>query len=328
MNKLLVIGGPTSTGKTGLALKLAKKFAGELISADSRQVYRGMDIGTGKDLPKNSEFKVKSSKLGIGSYNFYGIPVWLLDVVESDQEFSVAQYYDRAWKIIKDIWKRGKLPILVGGTGFYIKAVIDGVATLGVPQNAPLRALLEQKAKEEGIEGLFNELSSLDPEKAARMNLSDQKNPRRLIRAIEVARWKIEVADWKKAEKKPLPPEFDLLMVGLKTATDGLYRRIDRRVEERLAQGAEKEVRRLLAQGYSWDLPAMSALGYGEFRSLIEGKATLEEVKKRWQSAEHAYARRQLTWFKGEKRIKWFDIGKKDFASQVEKQVKQWYISN
>lgn len=326
MNKLLVICGPTATGKTSLALKIAKKLGGELVSADSRQVYRGMDVGTGKDLPVNFKFQITNYKLGRKKAGYYAdgkTRIWLLDVVEPDQDFNVAQYTNLAWRIIKDIWKRDKLPILVGGTGFYIKSVVDGLETLGVPQNPPLRAYLEQKAEEKGVEALYDELSRLDPEKAAVMNRSDRKNPRRLIRAIEVARWEMEISGWQKAKKGQ--PEFDLLMIGLTTPTDELYARIDARVEERIRRGSEEEVRRLLEKGYSWELPAMSAMGYREWRAFIEGKAGLEDVKKLWQNHEHGYARRQLTWFKKDKRIKWFDVGRSDFEKQVEKEVGEWY---
>ena len=181
MNKLLVICGPTATGKTSLGILLAKKVDGEIISADSRQVYIGMDLGTGKDLPKNSEFKIQNSK--IGYYLFDKIPVWMIDIVKPNQEFSAADFVGLASKVINDINSRNKLSIIVGGTGFYIKALIDGVDTLGIPPDWELRKQLGLKSTAE----LFEMLSRINSEKSASMNSSDKQNPRRLIRAIEVA---------------------------------------------------------------------------------------------------------------------------------------------
>ncbi len=300
MNKLLVICGPTATGKTGLAVKLAKKFNGELISADSRQVYQGMNIGTGKDHPK--EVKIN-----------------LIDVVKPNQEFSVAQYYQLAWQAIKRIWKKGKLPILVGGTGFYIKAVVDGLATKEIPPNSKVR----QGMKNWTASQLFQYLEKLDPLKAATLNKSDRANPRRLIRAIEIVLWKKENPNW-----QPRKHEVPLtLFIGLKTNYKRLYKKIDKRVNQRMEAGAEKEVRSLIKKNYSWDLPAMSSMGYIQWQSFFEGKITKEEVIERWQFDEHAYARRQMTWFRRNKQIHWFDIEKKKWQDKVAKLVGGWLVN-
>ena len=335
MNKILVICGPTATGKTSLGINLAKMFNGEIVSADSRQVYKGMDIGTGKDLPKNSKLKTQNSKLQlkdqkyqVGDYLFEGISVWMLDVVQPNQEFSVAQYVELAQKIIEDIWQREKLPIIVGGTGFYIKGLTDGIETLGVEPNWELRNRLEKFS----VQKLFEILARLDSSKAASMNASDRKNPRRLIRAIEIAsknggqRTATAKAGSRcggKDRRQKMTAE--ILWIGLKAELKNLYRRIDERVDKQTKMGAEEEVKKLIKKGYQWDLPAMSAMGYGVWRPYFEGKGTLGEVIKRWKFDEHSYARRQMTWFKRDKRVHWFDIVEKSWEKRVEDLVKSWY---
>lgn len=297
MDKLLIICGPTATGKTSLAVKLAKKFNGGLISADSRQVYQGMDIGTGKDHPKEMRLH-------------------LIDVVKPDEEFSVSQYYHLAWQAIRKIWREGKLPILVGGTGFYIKAVVDGIATKDIPPNPKIR----QGMKEWAAKQLYQYLENLDPIKAASLNQSDRNNPRRLIRAIEIAAFRKESPGWKpEKHKKP-----SVLFIGLKAEYKQLYQRIDKRVIQRIKMGAEKEARDLLKKGYSWDLPAMNSMGYIQWKPFFEGKINKEEVIKCWKFAEHAYARRQMVWFKKDKRIYWFDITRKKWQDKVVKLVGDW----
>jgi tRNA dimethylallyltransferase len=341
MNKLLVICGPTATGKTDLGIYLAKKFEGEIASADSRQVYKGMDIGTGKDLPVDSKYQVsrlpspggeaaggqasiKYQKINLGYYLFNGVRAWLLDVVEPNQEFSVAHYVELAQKVMEDIWRRGKLPIVVGGTGFYIKGLIDGIETLGAEPDWELRIRL----KDLPAQKLFDFLARLDATKAASMNVSDRQNPRRLIRAIEIA------SKNQKPKTKNLKPclagrraktSANALFIGFKAPFKKLYQRIDKRVEERVRKGAEKEVKVLIKKGYSWDLPAMSAMGYREWQPYFEGKATKEEIIQKWKFAEHAYARRQLTWFRRDPRIRWFDISERSWKKGVEGLVKSWY---
>jgi len=297
MDRLLVICGPTATGKTGLAVKLAKKFNGDLISADSRQVYKEMDIGTGKDHPK--EMKIH-----------------LIDVVAPNQEFSVAQYANLAWKVIKDIWSRKKLPIIVGGTGFYIKGVIDGIETLGVPPDWELR----KKLSNLDIKKLREILEKTCPERMRGMNESDRNNPRRLIRAIEIASISVP------SQLHPTPYILNPLFIGLTAPYKILYQRIDKRVEERIKEGVEDEIRGLLNKGYSFVYSTLGVtIGYQEWQPYFEGKATQDEIIQRWKFAEHAYARRQMTWFKKDKRINWFDINKKGWENGVEKLIKNWY---
>jgi tRNA dimethylallyltransferase len=351
MNKLLIICGPTATGKTDLAVKLAKKYNGEIISADSRQVYRGMDIGTGKDIPRNSklrtprprrgeaeggqnsklparrcyassvaggQFKIKNYAIG---YRFLdNIPIWLVDICQPDQEFSVAHFVKFAKLVIEYIWQRNKLPIVVGGTGFWIKALISGVGSLGIPPNWKLR----QQLNNETTEQLRKILKETCPERLRGMNQSDKNNPRRLIRAIEITKTQNSKL---KTQNHNLKVKADnLLIIGLKTKNNqSLYQRIDRRVNRRIQQGAEKEVKELLKKGYYFDLPSFSATGYRLWQEYFEGKKSLKDIVQRWKYDEHGLARRQLTFFKKDKRLDWFDIDKKSWYEKIEILVGQWY---
>lgn len=323
MNRLIVICGPTATGKTKLALKLAKKFNGELISADSRQIYKGMDIGTGKDHPKD-------------------IAIHLVDVVNPNEQFSVAQYVELATKTIKDIWDREKLPILVGGTGFYIRGVVDGIETIGVPPDWELRKKLQNYT----VSQLQRLLEETCPERLREMNKSDRSNPRRLIRAIEIATAKAQNPDVMSRRKNA--KEIKVLFIGLTAPNKILYQRIDKRVDKRVEQGVVEEIKNLVSQGYSWENSVLGeTIGYKEWREYFErqrktrfspklhrggsyfkGKTTLEEVIQRWKYDEHDYARRQTTWFKKDKRIKWFDIIKSGLEKEVVKLVRKWYSKN
>jgi len=311
--RLLVICGPTATGKTKLSLHLSKLFGGELVSADSRQVYKEMDIGTGKDLPANSQFTIFNSQLG-GFYEIDGVRIWGYDLISPKKEFSVAQYIKIAERVIEEIWKRGKLPVLVGGTGFYIKGVIDGIGTASIPKNLKLRESFKEKSSSE----LFEILANMDPVKAASMNTSDRKNPRRLVRAIEIAssNFKVQTSKFK----------ADVLFVGVTAPKEVLYRKIEKRVEERLKKGIEEEIIKLLTLGVSWESQAMNSLGYKQWRQFFrDGKRDNQKVIEKWTTDEKNYAKRQIAWFKRDKRVNWFDSSKKNFARDVEKLVGKWY---
>lgn len=326
MNKMLVILGPTATGKTGLGLKLARKLKGEILSADSRQVYRGMDVITGKDLPVGSRYyesKIRYNGKKVGYWKTSdGAKIWLLDLADPKEEFSVAQWHQAAQKVLSRLWKQKKLPILVGGTGLYIKAVVDGIETINVPPNRKLRASLAKK----GAEELYAILSSLDPVRAGGMNRSDRKNPRRLIRAIEIAYWRTEERGQKtEKENRREKVDRDVVMLGLSAPRKVLYSRIDKRVEKRLKEGALQEIEQLLRRGVAWDAQAMQGLGYRQLRDYFEKKVSLQEAVQAWKNAEHQYARQQLTWFRREKRIRWFDITKKGWRKDIEKLVGNWY---
>ncbi len=265
MNKLLIICGPTATGKTALAASLAKELDGELVSADSRQVYRGMDITTGKDRPD--------------------APIWLYDVVDPDEDFSVSHWVTLARDAIENIQSRNKLPIIVGGTGLYINALLYPMTTIDIPPDERLREKLKTLS--------VAELQQLTTRGI--MNDSDWQNPRRLIRKIEISESHV-----KHTESRA----YDAYIIGLTASMEELHKRIDMRMKKRLSQGMEAEASRL-QKLYDKNLPSMSAIGVNEY----------------------AYAKRQMTWFKKQKNIQWFDISKPEVLADILAVVKKWYTS-
>ncbi len=342
MDKLLVICGPTATGKTKLALHLAKVLTsdkkgsglkGELVSADSRQIYRSLDIGTGKDISKNAKYKLPAGKRGLKLGGYYQIgesKIWGYDLTGPKQEFSVAQYVKIAEKIIEDIWSRNKLPILVGGTGLYIKAIVDGIPTISIPKNMKLRRSLEKKKRAE----LFEMLAQIGPMKAAAMNYSDKRNPRRLVRAIEVAQWKLK----NKLKEDDSRKKFSTLIIGLKAEKRVLSERINKRVKIRVKMGLEKEIEKLLKEGVTWKHQSMNSLGYKQWKayfkkhlvrkvSVSEKEKDRNEVMRKWEKEESRYSKKQMTWFRRDKRIEWFDITSPEWQKSVVKLAKEWYKS-
>jgi len=276
-SKLIVILGPTASGKTDLSIKLAKKFKGEVVSADSRQVYKGMDIGTGKVTKKEMQ----------------NIPHYLLDIVSPKTRFDVVKYRKKALKAIKDIQKRNKLPFLVGGTGFYIQAVIDGITIPQVKPDWKLRKRLEKKS----IKELFSMLKKLDPKRAKTI---EKDNPRRLIRAIEIVL----------KTKKPVPklkkqPIKDVLILGIKKEKDALETLIYKRLLKRLKTGMIAEVKRLKQSGVTWKRLEEFGLEYKYVALYLQNKITKQEMIKRLKKEIKYYAKRQMTWFKRDKRIHW-----------------------
>ena len=304
MQKLLVICGPTATGKTSLGINLARKFNGEIVSADSRQVYIGMDIGTGKEWGE-------------------GVKIWGYDLVEPKKEYSVSKYLKFAEKTIGEIESRKNLPIIVGGTGLYIKAVTGGIPTVNIPRNKNLRTSLEMKSASE----LFETLASLDATKAGNMNVSDKNNPRRLTRAIEVAQYLItkgasSVGGIK--DKKGLRNQ-DILFIGLESSKKVIDGKINKRVDARVKDGIKDEIKALLKKGVDWHDQSMFSLGYRQWRDYFEGEVEEEKIIEEWKKEERKYAKRQMTWFKKEKEINWFDVGSGDFPNNVEKLVERWH---
>lgn len=321
----MVICGPTATGKTRLALKLAKKYRAELVSADSRQVYQGMDIGTGKDLPKSCVFKpepkiaVAGKDFKIGYYEVKGIKLWLLDIVKPDYLFNVADYQKCGLAVLTDIWSRGKLPILVGGTGFYIKSLTTGFETLEIKPDWELRKTLEKFS----ILDLQKKLQGIDQEKFNSLNQSDKQNPRRLIRAIEVS----YSLKGKKPETKV--GKINVLYLGLTQSLSKLYKKIDQRVELRLENGLENEIKNLLKMGFSWQNSALSrTLAYSQWRDYFEKTKSKAEIIQQWKYDEHAYARRQMTWFRkvfSQVGGYWFDKNQNSWQEKLENRLDSWY---
>lgn len=304
--KILVICGPTATGKTSLGIRLAKKFNGEIVSADSRQVYKHMDIGTGKEWDDE-------------------IKIWGYDLADPNEKYNVSEYFKTIKVVISDIWERGKLPIIVGGTGLYIKSLIDGIPTVDVPTNENLRKSIESLTVQE----MFEKLATLDSAKAASLNASDRQNPRRLIRAIEVAVWNIENETQKQVvdkREKVLDGDVDVLMIGISADLKSLSSRIEKRVEGRMEKGFIDEVENLLKMGISWKEQSMNSLGYKESEAFFKNGQTYEDFINLWIRNEMKYVKRQLTWFKKDKRIIWYDVESHGYPKNVENLVHKWNL--
>ena len=276
-NKLVVIVGPNASGKSDLAVKLAKKFNGEVVSADSRQVYKGMDIGTGK----------------ITKEEMQGVPHYLLDIASPKRRFSVAQYQKKAIEAIKKIQRKGKLPILCGGTGFYVQAVVDGLVFPKVKPDWRFRKKLEQKSTKE----LYECLKKLDPERAKTI---EKDNKRRLIRAIEIV-----LKTGKPVPKLQKQKLFDVLIIGIKRDKKELKERIRKRLLKRLKQGMIEEVKKLKESGLSWKRLEEFGLEYRYIAYYLQGKLSWKEMVEQLQKAIEDFAKRQMTWFKRDKRIHW-----------------------
>lgn len=274
--ELLAIVGPTAVGKTALAIELAQELDGEIISADSRQVYRFMDIGTAK--PTVAERAA--------------VPHHLIDIVDPDEDFSLARYQDMATAAIQDIAVRGKLPLLVGGTGQYLAAVLEGWQIPRVSPQPELRARLEAEAASIGTDALHARLAMIDPAAAAGI---PPTNLRRIIRALEVYQTSGKPISTQQTKQ---PPPYIIRTIWLSMPTEIVYKRIDDRVDAMMRAGLLDEVCGLIERGYSWELPAMSSLGYREFQPYFAGEATIEACVERLKFDTHAFARRQPAWFR------------------------------
>jgi len=287
MNYLVAIIGPTATGKSQLALRLAQAFDGEIVSADSRQVYRYMDIGTAK--PTHQELSLVSHHL--------------LDIISPNEDFSLAQYQRLAYRAIDDIQKRNKLPLLVGGSGLYVWAVLEGWEIPEVPPDIDFRRSLEEKAARGETEELYQELTKIDPVAAQSI---DRRNVRRLIRALEVS--ESAGVPFSRLQRKKTPP-FNTLIIGLTAERTELYRRTDLRVDRMIEQGLVEEVKKLVGMGYDSSLPAMSGIGYKQIGMFLNGEMTLEDAVRQTKTETHRLVRRQYNWFRlKDERIHWFDI--------------------
>lgn len=318
MNKLLIILGPTATGKTDLAISLARKFDGEVVACDSRQVYKGLDIGTGKhpSALRQLEDKVQSKNLkkGKGFWEIGSIKVWMYDIVSLRKQYTVADYVKDARVVLDDIKKRGKVPILVGGTGLYEKALIEGLSSL----QAPLDKKLRDKLTNLSLKQLQKKLQKVSPKKWELLNNSDRNNPRRLIRAIELLSAKDQVPSIQ--EKR-----FDTLKIGLNAPRDILYEKINKRVYIWIEEGIVDEVKNLRKRGVSKKRFRALGLEYAVVVDYLDGKINIEEMIERMQTKVRQYAKRQNVWFKKEKDITWFDVTTSDYEDRIVKQVSNWY---
>jgi len=288
--KVIAIIGPTASGKSGLAIQLAKEFNGEIVNADSRQIYKYMDIGTAKDSDDDPNDEL---------YTVDGIVHHLIDFVDPKRNFSVAEFQKLAYEKIQNITERGKLPFLVGGTGLWVDAVCKGFVFPKSEQQRSLRDKLADKTADE----LFDILYEINPNRLEKLNKSDLLNPVRLIRAIEIEMGKQDPNNSTSSDSKEL--QIESLYLSPKTNIEQLEQRIYARVDKMFEAGLIDENKRLLEMGYTYDLPSMSGIGYKEFEGYFEGKRNLNEVKEEIKLRTRQYAKRQITWFKKNETIQY-----------------------
>ena len=304
MHNIICVAGPTASGKTALAVELAKLTGGEVVSCDSMQIYKRMDIGTAKPTPDEMQ----------------GIPHHMIDVAEPDEDFSVSRYCEIATPIVDDIIARGKTAIIAGGTGLYMDSLIRGNAFAPFPSTG-VRQRLEEQADREGMEAMLAWLGSVDPEAASRLHLADRK---RVIRALEVYLETGETITEHNRRTQAIPPRYEPLWLGLDfQERSELYRRIDLRVELMLKAGLVEEIRSLLSSGIPSKCTAMQAIGYKEFVAALEGRITIEEAAAQVQQSSRHYAKRQLTWFRRNKNMHWLIRSKKDDSREILQTARQ-----
>ena len=286
MDNIICIAGPTASGKTALAVALAKEIDGEVVSCDSMQIYKGMDIGTAKPTKEEME----------------GVPHHMLDVAEPWEDFSVSRYCEMATPIVDDILSRGKTAVIAGGTGLYMDALIRGNSFAPFPSTG-MREKLEAQADAEGMEAMLSLLRSIDPESAARLHLSDRK---RIIRALEVYYETGETITAHNLKTQSIPPRYDPIWFAIEdTQRSELYKRIDGRVGKMLDEGLIDEIKALLARGIPEKCTAMQAIGYKEFIDALKGQCFIDEAADLVRQSSRRYAKRQLTWFRRNPAIHW-----------------------
>ena len=286
MNNIICVAGPTASGKTALAVELAQEFDGEVVSCDSMQIYKYMDIGTAKPTPDEMQ----------------NITHHMIDVAEPDEDFSVSRYCELATPIVDDIISRGKTAVIAGGTGLYMDALIKGNAFAPCPSTG-CRERLEAQAEEMGMEYMLSWLRSIDPEAAEKLHLADRK---RIIRALEVYQETGETITAHNLKTQRIPPRYTPLWIGLDFEDrSDLYRRIDLRVDIMLEMGLVEEIKALLQRGIPPKCTAMQAIGYKEFVAALAGEITIAEAAAQVQQSSRRYAKRQLTWFRRNEKINW-----------------------
>lgn len=286
---LIVIGGPTACGKTGFSIKLAKEIGGEIISADSMQVYRYMDIGTAKVTPEEAD----------------GVPHYLIDEFDPDEEYNVMLFQQKAKAYMEEIWAKGKTPILVGGTGFYINALLYDNDFTETENDTSYREECYKLAQEQGPEVLFERLKEVDPEYAAIMHAN---NVKRVTRALEYHYLTGQKFSEHNAEQKEKETPYDAAVIILNMDREKLYERIELRIDIMMQEGLLEEVKGLLDKGYTPDLVSMQGIGYKEFIPYFNGECTLEEAVTQLKTNTRRFAKRQLTWFRRQIEGLWVDL--------------------
>lgn len=306
MNKVIVIAGPTATGKTALSVRIAKELGGEIVSADSIQIYKKLDIGSAKPSLEERE----------------GIPHYLMDFVEADGAYSVADYVRDAKEKIADILSRGKLPIVVGGTGLYISSLVDNVEFSDSDQDMSVRARLQEELAQIGAEAMHARLKDVDPKSAEAIH---PNNTKRVIRALEIFETTGKTRTAYEAESKLTKSPYDFCLIALSCDRELLYERINRRVDIMAEQGLFDEVKGLLAEGISPDAQSMQGIGYKEAVMAVNGEISKEESIELIKKNSRNYAKRQLTWFKRGGYV-WFDCLSDNLYSEVRAHIGEFGI--
>lgn len=303
-DKIICIAGPTASGKTALAVALAKELNAEVVSCDSMQIYRYMDIGTAK--PNADEMQ--------------GIPHHMLDVVDPGEDFSVSRYTQMATPIVEEILGRGKPAIIAGGTGLYMDALIRGNDFVPYPSTG-MREKLEAQADKDGMQAMLDLLTTIDPQAAAKLHIADRK---RILRALEVFYETGETITAHNLKTQAIPPKFNAIWFGLEDAQrSDLYRRIDQRVVNMVNDGLINEIKVLLERGISPQATAMQAIGYKEFLSALNGECTIDDAVAQVQQASRHYAKRQLTWFRRNPHMHWLIRNKNEGTEEILAKARQ-----
>lgn len=303
--RLVVVGGATASGKTGLSVALARAFGGEVVNADSMQIYQGLDVGTAKVTPAEAQ----------------GVPHHLVGFVPPEQPFSVADYVAAAGRCIRGIESRGGLPFVVGGTGLYIESLVTGVRFAPQKTDPALRAVLQERAKERGPQAMHDELAAIDPAYAARVHPNNQG---RVLRALELYYACGTTMTEQRAASRPAEPPYDALLLCLDWPRQQLYERIDRRVDKMLALGLLAEAKTVWRRRERYKTAAQ-AIGYKEFFPYFEGAASLEACADKLRQASRNYAKRQLTWFRRMEGVIWLDAAAPDLLQTAEQAVRRHF---
>ena len=303
--KLLIIAGPTASGKKKLALEAAERFNGEIISADSRKVYRYLDIGTAKPSPEDRG----------------RIPHHLIDIVNPDEPFSAGEWISRASDAVGEILARGRLPVISGGTGFYISAFREGLSE-GIEPEPEVRKKIEEKLAREGAHAMYGELASIDPARAGELHENDIF---RVLRALEVFYSTGRTFTELRKNGKVTGGDYDYFTVGVTMPRDILYRRIDERVDYMASKGLVDELKNVLAMGYSRDLTSLDTVGYKEWFSYLDGTESFEECLEKVKRNSRRYAKRQLTWFRARPDVEWINATDRDEVDKKLEKVDDWF---